>query len=176
MKFSDLKLQNAKLMDHMYKNKIWIYNQSDTLQVAALGFAQGVHPRVAHRDGFIYDLQEAIQYEMTETERLKITQILPKTKPNQVKEEGEVPQPDIKLEVISRTVGYGKGDGRIKTKAFEIRVPLEIRQEIKEIMTSLGNSGGMPAGMYILYGLVQTVGAEVYKKMLRLQNDYLTNF
>jgi hypothetical protein len=39
MKFSNLKFQNAQLMDHMYKNKIWIrYNQSDTLQVAALGF------------------------------------------------------------------------------------------------------------------------------------------
>jgi hypothetical protein len=37
MKFSDLKFQNAKLMDHMFTNKIWIrYNQSDTLQVTAL--------------------------------------------------------------------------------------------------------------------------------------------
>ena len=32
LKFSDLKFQNGKLMDHMFKNKIWIkYNQSDTL-------------------------------------------------------------------------------------------------------------------------------------------------
>jgi hypothetical protein len=99
---------------------------------------------------------------MTETERLKITEILPKIKPNQDKEEGEVPQPDIKLEEITRTIGYGNGDGRIKTEAFEIQVPLEIRQEIKEIMTRLGNNGGMPAGRYIPYGLVQTVGAEVY--------------
>ena len=91
-------------------------------------------------------------------------------------EAGEIIKPDIKLEVVSRTIGYGNGDTRIKTEAFEIRVPLEIRQEIKELMTRLGNNGGMPAGHYISYGLVQTVGEEVYKKMLRLQNDYLTNF
>jgi hypothetical protein len=45
-----------------------------------------------------------------------------------------VPKPDIKLEVIPRTIGYGSGKGRIKMEAFEIRVPLEIRQEIKEII------------------------------------------
>jgi predicted oxidoreductase len=44
-KFSDLKFQNAKLMDYMFANQIWIrYNQSNTLQMAALGFMQGVHP------------------------------------------------------------------------------------------------------------------------------------
>ena len=172
MKFSDLKFQNAKLMDHMYANKIWIrYNQSDTLQVAALGFIQGVHPRVAHRDGFIYDLQEAIQFKMTETERIKITTLLPPSKSTNT-EEGEIIKPDIKLKVISRAIGYGNGEGRIKTEAFEIRV----RKDIKEILTRLGNNGGIPTGRYIPYGLVQTVGAEVYKKMLRLQNDYLTNF
>jgi hypothetical protein len=44
----------------MFKNKIWIrYNQSKSLHVAALGFMQGVHPRVIHRDGFIKHLQDA---------------------------------------------------------------------------------------------------------------------
>jgi hypothetical protein len=58
MKFSDLKFQNDKLMDYIFEHKTWIrYNQSDTLQVAALGFVQGVHPRVTHRDGFIEKLQ-----------------------------------------------------------------------------------------------------------------------
>jgi hypothetical protein len=70
MKFSDLKFQNAPLVDHMFKNKIWIrYKQSESLQVAALGFMQGVHPRVAHRDGCIKNLQDAINQEMTEAER-----------------------------------------------------------------------------------------------------------
>jgi hypothetical protein len=65
-------------MDDVYKNKIWIrYNQSETLQVTALRLIQGVHPRVAHRDGFIYYLQEAIHFEMTENERLKITELPP---------------------------------------------------------------------------------------------------
>jgi hypothetical protein len=38
-KFSDLKFQNARLMDYIFANKIWIlYNQSDTLQMEVLGF------------------------------------------------------------------------------------------------------------------------------------------
>jgi hypothetical protein len=42
-------------------------------------------------------------------------------------EEGEVPKPDLKVEAVSHTIGYGNGDGRIKTaEAFEVRVPLEI--------------------------------------------------
>jgi hypothetical protein len=56
-KFSDLKFQNAKLMDYMFANKIWInYNHSDTLQVAALGFTmQEIHPRVStHSEGFCH--------------------------------------------------------------------------------------------------------------------------
>jgi hypothetical protein len=40
----------------------------------------------------------------------------------------------------------------------------------------LGTKEKIPVGRFIPYGLVQTVGAEVYKKMLRMQNDYLTNF
>jgi hypothetical protein len=178
LKFSDLKFQNAKLMDYMFTNKIWIrYNQSDTLQVAALGFVQGVHPRVTHRDDFIYNLQEAIHLEMTEAERVKITTTLPPgKKQEQPLEAGEVLKPEIKVEAVTRTIGYGNGDGRIKTEAFELRVPLEIRLDIKEILTRLGNKNAVPEGRFIPYGLVQTVGAEVYKKMLRLQNDFLTNF
>ena len=54
LKFSDLKFQNAQLMDHMFKNKIYIrYNQSESLEVAALGFIQDVHPRVTFRDNFV---------------------------------------------------------------------------------------------------------------------------
>jgi hypothetical protein len=179
LKYSDLKFQNAKLMDNMFTNKIWIwYNQSGTLQVAALGFVQGVHPRVTHPDGFTYNLQEAIQLEMTETGRVKkITATLPSgKKQEQALEAGEVLKPEIKLEAVTRTIGCGNGDGRIKTEAFELRVPLEIRLDIKEILTRLGNKNAIPEGRFILYGLVQTVGAEVYKKMLHLQNDYLTNF
>jgi hypothetical protein len=176
LKFSDLKFQNAKLMDHMFTNKIWVhYNQSNSLQVAALGFIQGVHPRVTHRDGFLTELHDAIQLEMNETERLSIKNLLPAGKKQDL-EEGEIAKPEIKLEVVARTLGYGNGDGRIKTEAFEIRVPLEIRVEIKEIMTRLGSKDLIPKGRFIPYGLVQTVGAEVYKKMLRMQNDYLTNF
>jgi hypothetical protein len=176
MKFSDLKFQNAPLMDHMFKNKIWIrYNQSESLQVAALGFMQGVHPRVTHCDGFIKNLQDAIHQEMTKTEHTKLQELLPQTKQPEA-EDGEIQTAAIKLEAISRTIGYGNGDARIKTKAFEIRVRLEIRIEIKEIMMRLGTNAKIPPGRFIPYGLVQTVGVEVYKKMLCTQNDFLTNF
>jgi hypothetical protein len=47
-------------------------------------------------------------------------------------------------------------------KAFEIRAPLEIRLDIKEIVTRLGKNKSIPAGQSIPYGLVQTVGAKVY--------------
>jgi hypothetical protein len=175
-KFSDLKFQNAKLMDHMFANKIWIrFNQSDTLQVAALGFIQGVYPRVTHRDGFRYNLEEAIHLEMTKAERSKIQEALNTEQKNDT-EEGEVVKPDIELEETTRTVGYGYGNGRIKTEAFEIRVPMEIRIEIKEILTCLGKKNSVPEGRFIPYGLVQTVGAEVYKKLLRMQNGFLMNF
>jgi hypothetical protein len=175
MKFSDLKFQNTKLMDHMYKNKIWIrYNASDTLQVTALGFMQGIHPRVTHREGFNKRLHDAIQKEMTEAERKKILELVPKTK--QPAEEGEIVPPIIKLEVVARTIGFGNGANRITTEAFEIRVPIEIRIEIKEIVTRLGTKNQIPNGRFIPYGLAQTVGAEVHKNMLRLQNDFLANF
>jgi hypothetical protein len=176
MKFTDLKFQNAKLMEHIFTNKIWVhYNQSETLQVSALGFIQGVHPRVTHRDGYLVALQDAIHLEMTEIERTNIKKLLPPGKKKEP-QDGESANPDIKLEVISRTVGYGNGDSRVKTEAFEIRVPLEIRVEIKEIITRLGIKHLIPKGVFIPYGLVQTVGAEVYKTMLRRQNEYLLNF
>ena len=52
-KFSELKFQNANLMEHMFKNRIYLrYNQSESLEVAALGFIQDVHPRITFRDTF----------------------------------------------------------------------------------------------------------------------------
>ena len=176
LKFSDLKFQNAKLMEHMFKHKIYIkYNQSETLEVAALGFIQDVHPRVTFRDTFSYNLSEAIHLEMTDAEKIKINALLPAPK-NTTVEEGEVIKPDIKLEAVARTIGFGNGESRIKTEAFEIRVPLAIRLLIKEILTRLGTHNALPEGRFIPYGLVQSVGSEVYKKMLRMQNIFLTNF
>ena len=176
LKFSDLKFQNAKLMEHMFKNKIYIrYNQSESLQVAALGFMQDVHPRITFRDHFSHNLSEAIHLEMTDDEQSKINELLPPPK-NSNAEEGEIVKPDIKLEAYARTIGYGNDEGRIKTEAFEIRVPLAIRLPIKEILTRLGNQDAMPEGRFIPYGLVQSVGSEVYKKMIRMQNVFLTNF
>ena len=175
-KFSDLKFQNAKLMDHLFTNKIFLsYNQSDTLQVAALGFMQGIHPRVTHREGFVRRLQDAIQMAMTEAERLAIKAAMQTSKPTEA-EEGELDIPDIKLDAITRTIGHGNGDGRVKTEAFEIRVPLEIRLIIKEILTRLATQDEIPDGRFIPYGLVQTVGEAVYKKMLCMQNEFLTAF
>jgi hypothetical protein len=86
-------------------------------------------------------------------------------------EEGEVLKLDIKIEAIARTIGFGNGNGnnRTKTEAFEIRVPLEIRLIIKEIMTHLGTQNSLPEGRFILYGLVQSVGPSIYKKMLQMQ-------
>ena len=176
LKFSDLKFQNAKLMEHMFKNKVYIrYNQSESLEVAALGFIQGVHPRITFRDTFSHNLSEAIHLEMNDTEKTKINELLPKPK-NSTVEDGEIIKPDIKLETISRNIGFGNGETRIKTEAFEIRVPLEIRLIIKEIMTRLGTQNALPEGRFIPYGLVQSVGSEVYKQMIRMQNVFLTNF
>jgi hypothetical protein len=136
-KFSDLKFQNAKLMDHMYKNKIYIrFNQSESLEVAALGFIQDVHPRITFRDHFLHNLSEAIHLEMTDAEQVKVNELLPTPK-NATAEEGEIFKPDIKLEAVARTIGFGNGDDRIKTEAFEIRVPSPIRIIVKEIMTRL---------------------------------------
>jgi hypothetical protein len=53
-------------------------------------------------------------------------ELLPPAKQQADAEEGEVKTPDIKIKAISRTIRYGNGDGRIKTEAYEIRVPLEI--------------------------------------------------
>ena len=176
LKFSDLKFQNAKLMEHMFKNKIYIrYNQSESLEVAALGFMQDVHPRITFRDHFAHNLGEAIHLEMTDDEQSKINELIPQPT-NPTVEEGEIVRPDIKLEAYARTIGYGNGEGRIKTEAFEIRVPLPIRLIIKEILTRLGTQDAMPEGRFIPYGLVQSVGSDVYKKMIRMQNVFLTNF
>jgi hypothetical protein len=111
---------------------------------------------------------------MTETERKRIKQLIPATKKRT--HDDETQRPDIKLEVVARNIGYGNGPGRIKTDAFEIRVPLEIRLEIKEILTRLGSKEKIPDGRFIPYGLVQTAGAEVYKNMLRMQNQFLEDF
>jgi hypothetical protein len=43
-------------------------------------------------------------------------------------------------------------------------------------MMRLGTNVKILSGRFIPYGLVQTVGAKVYKKVLRMQNDFLTNF
>jgi hypothetical protein len=162
-------------MDHMFTNKIWIkYNQSESLQTSTLGFFQGVHPRATHRDRLAFHLDEANQVEMTEAERKKIKQLIPATKKRA--HDGETQRPDIKLEVVTCTIGYGNGPGRIKTNAFQICVPLKIRLEIKEILTQLGSKEQIPDGRFIPYGLIQTVGAEVYKKMLRMQNQFLEDF
>ena len=164
LKFSDLKFQNSKLMEHMFKNKIYIrYNQSESLDVAALRFMQDVHPRITFRDHFSHDLSEAIHLEMTDNEQSKINDLLPQPK-NSTAEEGEIARPDIKLEAYARTIGYGNGEGRIKTEAFEIRVPLPIRLLIKEILNRLGTQDAMPEGRFIPYGLEKSVGSEVYKK------------
>jgi hypothetical protein len=101
---------------------------------------------------------------MSEAERITIqTAMLPATKKFTM-EEGKLETPDITLEAITHTVGFGNGDSRIKTKAFEIRVPLEIRLTIKEILTRIATKDDIPDGPYIPYGLIQTVGAKVYKK------------
>jgi hypothetical protein len=106
---------------------------------------------------------------MTETERLTIKEALPQRKPQDT-EEVEVEQPDIKLEAITHMIRFVNGNGRIKTETFEIQVPLEICLMIKEILTHLGTKNKIPDGRFIPYGL------EVYKKMLRMQNEFLTNF
>ena len=175
LRFSELKFQNAKLMDHMFKNRIYLkYNQSESLEVAALGFIQNVHPRITFRDEFTYNLGEAIHLEMTDTECTKINELIPPA--DDEAEDGEIIKPELKLEAICRTIAFGNGDDRIKTEAFEIRVPLPIRLVIKEIMTRLGNQNILPQGRFIPYGLVQSVGSDVYKKMIRMQNAYLSNF
>ena len=174
-KISELKFQNPALMDYMYKNKIWLkFNQSESLEVAALGFIQDVHPRVAFRDDYRFHLEAAVQLEMTPIEPEKIKGLLPASKKRD--NTGDELKPDIKLEVLARHLGYGNGPDRIKTDAFEIRVPIEIRIEIKEILTRLGNNGTFPEGHFIPYGLTQTVGADVHKQMIRMQNDFLRNF
>ena len=111
---------------------------------------------------------------MTPIERETIKGVLPASKKRD--NTGDELKPDIKLEVLARHLGYGNGPDRIKTDAFEIRVPIEIRIEIKEILTRLGNNGTFPEGRFIPYGLTQTVGADVHKQMIRMQNDVLRNF
>jgi hypothetical protein len=174
-KFSNLKFQNPALMDCMCKNKIWLKcNQSEFLEVSALGFIQDVHPRISCRDDCRFHLEEAVHNEMTTDERTKINELLPAGKKRD--NTGDELKPEIKVEVIARHIGFGNGDDRIKTDAFEIRVPLAIRIEIKEILTRLGNKGTLPKGRFIPHGLAQSVGANVHEQMIRMQNDCLLNF
>jgi hypothetical protein len=71
-KFTSLKFQNPVLMDYMYTHQIWLkLNQSESLEIKALGFIQDVHPRVTYQDDYRYNLEEAIHLEMTEAERGK---------------------------------------------------------------------------------------------------------
>ena len=172
-KFSDLKFQNPASIDYMYKNKIWLkFNQSESLEVAALGFIQDMHPRTAFRDYYYgFHLEAAVQLEMTPNERETVKGLLPASQKRD--STGDELEPDIKLEAIARHFVYGNGADRIKTKAFRIRVPIEIRIEIKEILTQLGNNGTFPEGYLIPYSLV---GADVHKQMIRIQNDFLRNF
>jgi hypothetical protein len=80
-KFTNLKFQNPALMDYMYKHKIWLkLNQSESLEISALGFIQDVHPRATYRDDYRYNLEEAVHLEMTDTEREKIKEALPASK------------------------------------------------------------------------------------------------
>ena len=161
-KFSDLKFQKPALMDYMYKNKIWLkFNPSKSLEVAALGFIQEVHPRIAFCDDDCFHLEAAVHNEI-ETVKCKKGKglLLPASK--KCDNNGDKWKPEIKLEVITRNLGYGNGDDRIKTDAFEIRVPIEIRMEIKEILTRLGNNGTIPKGRFIPYGLTQSVGTKVH--------------
>jgi hypothetical protein len=125
--------------------------------------------RVTHRDGFIYNLQEAIRLEITKAKQIKIKNTLPSGK-KQATEEGKGLAPKIELKAISHIIRYGNRDSHIKTEAFKIQVPLKIQ------LTRSGNKNLVPNRRLAPYGLVQTVGAEVYKKMLRMYNDFLTSF
>ena len=66
---------------------------------------------------------------------------------------GDKFKPEIKLKVIVCHLGFGKGDDRIKTDSFEIRLSMEMRIEIEEILTHLRNNGTLPEGGFIPYGL-----------------------
>jgi hypothetical protein len=114
---------------------------------------------------------------MTDNEQTKINELLPAPKDDNTEaKDGEVIKPNLKLEAVARTIGFSNGEGRIKTEAFEIHVPLAIRVIIKEILTRLGIQNALPEGRFVPYGLVQSVGSEVHKKMTRMQNVFLTNF
>jgi hypothetical protein len=118
--FSDLKFQNPALMDSMHRNKIWRkHNQSESLEVSALGFIQDVHPRVSCRDDCRFHLEEAVHNEMTSDERTKINGLLPAGEKRD--KTGNELKREIKVEVIARHIGFGNGDDRMKMDAFEIR-------------------------------------------------------
>jgi hypothetical protein len=142
------------------------------LAVAALGFIQDVHPGITFRDSCICNLSEAIHLEMNKAEWLKIKELLPPAKKTPT-EEGKVIKADIKLEAIARTVGFGNDDDRIKTEAFQIRIPLEIWLVIKEIMTRLRTQNSLPEGHFITYGLVQSV---VQENVPHAKCSVLSNF
>ena len=127
----------------MYEDKIWLkFNQSESLEVLALGFIQDVHPRIAYHDNYRYQLEEAVHNEMTTNKSAKIKGLLPASKKRDNTRDELTPE--IKLKVIARHIGFGNGNGRIKTEAFEIKVPIEIGIEVKEILTCLGNKGTHP--------------------------------
>jgi hypothetical protein len=111
---------------------------------------------------------------MTETERENTKEALPASK--KCDNTGEVLKPAIKLEVAAPNIAFGNGEARIKTDAFEVRVPLEIRIQIKEILTRLGSKGLIPEGRFIPYCLTQLVGMNAQKQMIRMQNDFLADF
>ena len=162
-------------MDYMYKNKICLkFNQSESLKVAALDFIQDVHPRIAFRDDYRFHLEAAVHHQMTTVKRKKIKGLLLASRKRD--NTGGKLKPDIKLEVLACHLGYSNGDDRIKTDAFEIRVPIEIRIEIKETLTLLYNNGTIPDCRFIPYGLTQSAGAEVHKQMICMQNALFRNF
>ena len=104
-------------MDHVFTEEIWAHcNESNAVQVAALGFVQGTHHRGTHCDGFHTQLHhDAIQHETTKTKHLNIQQrALPPSSKMSDTEEGEIIQPKIKLEVE----GCENGNSCIKTEAL----------------------------------------------------------
>ena len=57
--------------------------------------------------------------EMTGDEQSRINDLIPQPA-NSTAEEGEIVQPDIELEAYARTIGYGNGEGPIKTEALSL--------------------------------------------------------
>ena len=65
----------------MYKHKIWLkFSESESLEVAALGFIQDVLPRIAFCDDSRFQLEANVKREMTTVECKKIKGLLPASK------------------------------------------------------------------------------------------------